>query len=101
DKRGWNGECMRPIAILIHAPDWEIGFSCIKKHPRCDSCCGNSALKGSQTTVGCYLSDQTANSFPAGSRKWKRRPPANANVALVICPPDFFTSLFAASKSAT
>lgn len=45
-------------------------------------------------------SDQTASSFPDGSRKWNRRPPGKLNVGLTMTPPAAFTLASMASRSA-
>ncbi len=34
-----------------------------------------------------HHSAQTPSSLPAGSRKWKRRPPGNSKIGTVITPP--------------
>lgn len=42
--------------------------------PAC--CCSAAAQLGFSTAT--HSEDHTANSFPLGSTKWKRRPPGNA-----------------------
>lgn len=44
-------------------------------------------------------SDQTANSVPLGSMKWKRRPPGKEKGGFVIVPPASSTAFSDESKS--
>lgn len=61
---------------------------------------GTSVPRGSIPAAStAYLSDQTANSLPSGSRKWNRRPPGNAKISLVIFP--FDLRIFASFSSST
>jgi hypothetical protein len=46
------------------------------------------------------VADHTANSFPLGSLKWKRRPPGNGNVSFTILPPSAFTRSSIEARSA-
>ena len=43
-------------------------------------------------------SDQTANSLPLGSMKWKRRPPGKLNIGLMTLPPALVTLASVASR---
>src|SRR5690606_26133606 len=59
-------------------------------HPRRGSC---------RRLLDQARSDQTASSLPAGSRKWKRRPPGKGKMGTVISPPAASTRASVASRS--
>lgn len=48
---------------------------------------GDGRPDAGDTLEPVYLSDHTASSFPAGSVKWKRRPPGKEKISLTIAPP--------------
>ena len=51
------------------------------------------------TCPAAQVSCQTASALPAGSVKWKRRPPGNSNGSSSIVPPAACTAAYVASRS--
>jgi competence protein ComEC len=51
--------------------------------------------------TGNHVALHTASSLPAGSMKWKRRPPGKLKIGLAIVPPALLTASNAASRSST
>lgn len=62
-----------------------------------NACLGEQKQRRQMARVG--YSDHTAISLPAGSAKWKRRPPGNAKIGLTTVPPAFSTASRVASRS--
>lgn len=64
---------------------------------------GRGVVVGNRRQVAVHApqaSDQTANSLPLGSVKWKRRPPGNSNTGLTTLPPAASTFAWVSSSRA-